>query len=84
MRTTVRLPDDLMTRAKQVARREGRTLTGIIEQGVRHVVDKTSDQTVTPRKAPVSSVKSKCLVDLSSLATVLDMLDEETPFEKLR
>jgi hypothetical protein len=34
MRTTVRLRDDLLKRAKQRAAEEGRTLTSIIEEGV--------------------------------------------------
>lgn len=38
-RTTVRLPSDLMGRAKRKAAAEGRTLTALIEDGVRAVVD---------------------------------------------
>jgi hypothetical protein len=34
MRTTVRLRDDLLKRAKRRAAEEGRTLTSIIEEGV--------------------------------------------------
>jgi predicted transcriptional regulator len=34
MRTTVRLRDDLLKRAKRRAAAEGRTLTSIIEEGV--------------------------------------------------
>jgi len=32
MRTTVRLPDDLLLRAKRKAAEEGRTLTSLIEE----------------------------------------------------
>ena len=39
MRTTVHLPDDLLKRAKQMAAKENRTLTSIIEEGLRTVVD---------------------------------------------
>jgi hypothetical protein len=38
-RTTVRLPRDLLTRAKRKAAAQGRTLTALIEEGVRTVVD---------------------------------------------
>jgi hypothetical protein len=38
-RTTVRLPDDLLVRAKRKATAEGRTLTSLIEDGLRAVVD---------------------------------------------
>jgi hypothetical protein len=37
-RTTVRLPKDLLTRAKCKAAAEGRTLTSLIEDGLRLVV----------------------------------------------
>src|SRR5688572_5241084 len=39
LRATVRLPSDLMDRAKRKAAAEGRTLTALIEDGVRAVVD---------------------------------------------
>jgi hypothetical protein len=37
-RTTVRLPEDLLDRAKRKAAAEGRTLTSLIEEGLRFVV----------------------------------------------
>ena len=37
-RTTVRLPADLLIRAKRKAAAEGRTLTALIEDGLRLVV----------------------------------------------
>jgi hypothetical protein len=37
-RTTVRLPEALLRRAKRKAAAEGRTLTGLIEEGLRLVV----------------------------------------------
>jgi hypothetical protein len=37
-RTTVRLPEDLLSRAKRKAAAEGRTLTSLIEDGLRLVV----------------------------------------------
>jgi len=37
-RTTVLLPDELMSRAKRKAAAEGRTLTSLIEDGVRSVL----------------------------------------------
>jgi len=37
-RTTVRLPADLLSRAKRKAAAEGRTLTALIEDGLRLVV----------------------------------------------
>jgi hypothetical protein len=37
-RTTVRLPPDLLARAKRKAAAEGRTLTSLVEDGLRAVV----------------------------------------------
>jgi hypothetical protein len=37
-RTTVRLPEELLTRAKRKAAAEGRTLTSLIAEGLRLVV----------------------------------------------
>jgi hypothetical protein len=37
-RTTVRLPEDLINRAKRKAAAEGRTLTSLIEEGLRRVI----------------------------------------------
>jgi hypothetical protein len=39
MRTTIRLPDDLLRRAKRKAAAEDRTLTSLIEEGLRAVVE---------------------------------------------
>ena len=38
-RTTVRLPEDLVRRAKHKAASEGRSLTALIEDGLRRVVN---------------------------------------------
>jgi hypothetical protein len=38
MRTSVHIPDDLLKRAKKKAAEEGRTLTSLIEEGLRIVL----------------------------------------------
>ena len=38
-RTTVRLPEDLVRRAKRKAAAEGRSLTAMIEEGLRRIVN---------------------------------------------
>jgi len=40
-RTTVRLPEDLLDRARRKAAAEGRTLTSLIEDGLRLIVTNT-------------------------------------------
>ena len=46
-RTTVRLPEDLIDRAKRKAAAEGRTLTSLIEDGLRLIVSESRK----PKKA---------------------------------
>lgn len=82
MRTTVRLPDDLMDRAKKLAAAERRTLTDIIEQGVRQVVDKHNPrQRFYPR---VSIASGRVLLDTVKTSELLEMLDEDLPLIKRR
>jgi hypothetical protein len=51
-RTTVRLPKDLLTRAKRKAAAEGRTLTALIEDGLRLVVAENRKAEKTKRVLP--------------------------------
>jgi hypothetical protein len=39
MKTTIDIPDALFTRARAHARRSGRTLRALVEEGLRRVVD---------------------------------------------
>jgi len=55
-RTTVRLPDELVAKAKRKALAEGRSLTALIEEGLRRVVaepTRSAPERRTP--LPVSS-----------------------------
>ena len=47
-RTTVRLPSELLKKAQRKAAAEGRTLTGLMEEGLRYVV---SDKPATKARA---------------------------------
>ena len=51
-RTTVRLPPELLARAKRKAAAEGRTLTSLIEDGLRHVVAGSSGKQKKERVMP--------------------------------
>lgn len=51
-RTTVRLPEDLLARAKRKAAAEGRTLTSLIEDGLRLVVSDKRKAGKTKRLLP--------------------------------
>jgi hypothetical protein len=83
MRTTVRLPDELLQRAKAAAARDGTTLTALIESGLRTVLQKpaTRSQRTYP---PVSPQVGRQLVDVTKTSELLELLDEDLPLEKRR
>ncbi len=57
-RTTVRLPPDLVGRAKRKAAEQGRSLTALIEEGLRRVVDESRATRTPVRIVPrVSAAK---------------------------
>jgi len=79
-RTTVRLPDDLMRRAKQKAAAEGRTLTALIEEGLRRVVsDRTPAERAPRAPLPVSTATGGLMpgIDLNDSAALQEMDDLE-------
>jgi Family of unknown function (DUF6364) len=51
-RTTVRLPQDLLKKAKRKAAQEGRTLTSLIEDGLRIVVAENGNRPKAKRVMP--------------------------------
>jgi hypothetical protein len=55
-RTTVRLPSELLKKAQRKAAAEGRTLTGLMEEGLRYVV---SDQPTIQKRERVMPPISK-------------------------
>ena len=78
MRTTVRLNDALLERARKEAARRGTTLTSLIEQGLSLVL--TGEPSVARRsrvKVPVSRASGGVLpgVNLTSSADLMDLMD---------
>jgi hypothetical protein len=77
-RTTVRLPEELLKRAKRKAAAEGRTLTSLITDGLQHIVSEPRepprDRRVLPR---ISTAKGGIMpgVDLNSLPRVQEHED---------
>ena len=70
-RTTVRLPEELLTRAKRKAAAEGRTLTSLIEDGLRLVTAEKKTNQPAKRIIPrVSKATGGLLpgVDLTSFS----------------
>jgi hypothetical protein len=79
MRTTVRLNEALLRRAKEEARRRGETLTSLIEQGVRLSLAGGQPRGEPARRPPlpVSRVRGGTLpgVDLDDSAQLLDRME---------
>jgi hypothetical protein len=79
-RTTVRLPKDLLNRAKRKAAAEGRTLTALIEDGLRLVV--AGPRAPAKRKGgpiPVSKARGGPMpgVDIDRFSVLQEMDDLE-------
>ncbi len=78
-RTTVRLPKDLLSRAKRKAAAEGRTLTALIEDGLRLVTAdgrrRTRDERVLPRVSTATGgpMPGVDLTDISALQEIEDL-----------
>lgn len=77
MRTTVRLDDDLLQRAKVHAAQTGRTLTALIEDALRQVMNTPAGTSRTPEYR-VSTFDSALRpgVDLSDNSALADLMDE--------
>jgi len=78
MRTTVRLDDGLLTKAKQEARRQGVTLTNLIERGLRLVMSRSGQRKPSgTAKLTVSTATGGLLpgVDLDDSKSIWDRLD---------
>ena len=79
-RTTVRLPEDLLRRAKRKAAAEGRTLTSLITDGLRLVVAENRRDMKTKRIIPRVSEAAGGPVpglDLGNLPVLQEMEDLE-------
>ena len=79
-RTTVRLPEDLIRRAKDKAAIEGRTLTALIEDGLRRVLSERPQAERSRRRMPRVSAAIGGLqpgVDLNDSAALQEMDDLE-------
>jgi hypothetical protein len=85
-RTTVRLPEDLVRRAKRQAAAEGRSLTALIEDGLRRVVNEPVSAAGAPRILPPASSATGGLmpgIDLDDSAA-LQELDDRSYVGRMR
>jgi hypothetical protein len=79
-RTTVRLPGELLRRAKRKAAAEGRTLTSLIEDGLRYVVSERPPVEKRERIMPrISRAKGglRAGVDITSYSALEELDDIE-------
>jgi hypothetical protein len=79
-RTTVRLPDDLIRRARRKALAEGRSLTALIEEGLRRVVNERPSAVTHRVLPPVSRAHGGLMpgIDLDDSASLQAIDDVET------
>lgn len=88
-RTTIRLPQDLLSRAKRKAVAEHRTLTALIEEGLRLIVSERPNGIKTKRSLPrISKATGGVMpgIDLadSSMLQALDDLDYILKLNKIK
>ena len=70
-RTTVRLPAELLKRAQRKAAAEGRTLTGLMEEGLRYVVS-DKPKPVARSEIPVSKETGGQILSFKELQELED------------
>ena len=77
-RTTVRLPGELLIQAKRKAAAEGRTLTSLIEEGLRRVVAE-KHEAAQPRSVtlPVSTARGGFAPGVTSFRDIEELEDIE-------
>ena len=77
-RTTVRLPEDLLDRARRKAAAEGRTLTSLIEDGLRLVVSESRKTAKSKRLLPrISKAGGGAMpgIELTAISALQEMDD---------
>jgi len=76
MRTTIRLSDDLLRKAKRQAAEKGRTLTSLIEEGLKTVLAEPRSATIARLRLPVSKASGGTLpgVDLNRSSDLEDRM----------
>ena len=78
MRTTVRLSDDLVRAARKKAAEQGRTLTSLLEEGLKSVLAESKPAKRTRVRLPVSKATGGTLpgVDLNRSSDLEDRMED--------
>lgn len=75
MRTTIRLPDELLAKARQHAARRGTTLNAVVEEALRAALARR-DPRPEPSPFPVhAGGRLQSGVDLDDTSALLDLMD---------
>jgi plasmid stability protein len=77
MRTTINLPDALAEAAKAKAAADGRTVTSLIEEGLRAVLNRTDDVPEAQPLPAYGTPDQDFLVDLTDRDAVWTALDAD-------
>ena len=77
MRTTIRMNDELLRRAKKLAAEEGRTLTSIIEEGVTRVLSAKARPLQNRVDIPISKKRGGVRpgIDINNYGQLLDIME---------
>jgi hypothetical protein len=77
MRTTIRLSDELLRRAKKKAAEDGRTLTSLVEEGLRVVLAEPKPAPKKRYELPISQASGGVMpgIDLNNSADLLDKME---------
>lgn len=75
MRTTLQLDDDLVTEAKVVAARTGRTLSQVIEDALRRTLAPRAGAPRVPAVLPTSPGTPRDGVDIADNQVLRDVMD---------
>lgn len=78
MRTTLRLPDDLLKEAKKRAAERGTSLTRLVEEALREALSRESGGEAAPRPVSLTTVGGSGVqpgVDLDDSAALLDLME---------
>jgi len=76
MRTTINLDDHLLVQIKELAAKNGQTMTSVIEDALRRVV--SPRETAGRKKIHLTTVNGKGIrpgIDLDDSASLLDFMD---------
>jgi len=78
MRTTIRLSDDLLRKARKKAAEQGRTLTSLVEEGLKAILAESKPRARKHVRLPICKASGGTFpgVDLNRSSDLLDRLDE--------